>query len=206
MSLRNTPHRYGRVAQALHWTVALLFLLAFVSVYVRQYLTTDDTTPNWVALQAHLSLGLSVILFAALRLWWKLANEAPANPPGTWWEHLAAHAAHWTLYLLMFAMPLTGYLGTGVDTDFFGLFTIPKFEDTAIHTVVVQGWLGLTPEAFEEPVDWLHKQLGEVFVLLLVGLHVAAALYHHYVRRDDVLTRMLPERREAAPAPAVAAE
>jgi len=204
--IHNTEFRYGSVARALHWTVAFLFLAAFLSVYARQYLTVDDTPANWVALQAHLSVGISVIVFAALRLWWKLRSVAPADPPGTWYEHLAAHAAHWVLYAVMFLMPLTGYLGTGVNTDFFGLFTIPKFEDTALHDALVIGWLGTTPQAFEDDVDWLHKQLGEVLVFVLVGLHVAAALFHHYVRRDDALTRMLPERRTGAPAAATRAD
>lgn len=197
MSLHNTPTRYGTVAQALHWTVALFFLGAFLAVYFRQYLTQDDTTPNWVALQAHLSFGISVIVFAGLRLVWKLRSVQPADPPGSRLEHLAAHAAHWALYGLMAFMPLTGYLGTGVDTDLFGLITIPKFEDTWLHDAVIVGALGYTPEGFEEGVDWLHKGVGEVLTLVLVGLHVAAALFHHHVRKDDVLVRMLPDRRAA---------
>jgi cytochrome b561 len=97
----------------------------------------------------------------------------------------------------MLLMPLTGYLGTGTDTQFFGLFTIPMFADTAVYDALVTRGLGIDFDSFEAPVDWLHKTLGEIAVLALVGVHVAAALFHHFIRRDGALTRMFTMRQAA---------
>jgi cytochrome b561 len=95
----------------------------------------------------------------------------------------------------MILMPLTGYLGTGVATEYFFLFDIPKFEDTWLFQVVVAGWLGLSFEAFEEPMDFIHKDiLGAWLVWLLILGHATAALYHHYVRKDRTLLKMTTGR------------
>jgi cytochrome b561 len=192
----NSRDRYGFIAQTLHWVVALLFLGAFVAVYFRQWVTKAHALPNLFALQAHLTLGLSVLVFVGLRLGWRWRSPMmPEELPGLRWEHVLASAAHIALYGLMLAMPLTGYLGTGVGTEFFGIVTIPRFADTWLFNAVVEQRMGLTFEEFEKPIDWLHKTLGEVMVLVLVGLHVAAAFFHHYVRRDGALQRMLLQSR-----------
>ena len=105
-------------------------------------------------------------------------------------EHRLAHVAHWGLYGLLILMPLTGYLGTGAPTDY-GLFSITGFDQTALF-----GWISQTYhvsfEEFEVPIDAVHHFLGKWVAWVVVGLHVAAALFHHRVRRDNVLTRMLP--------------
>ena len=87
-------------------------------------------------------------------------------------------------------MPVTGYLGTGVDTAY---FNITQFRETAAYDYLVTQTLQLDWEAFEKPIDYLHKDIGgAVLVWMLIVLHAGAALYHHFVRRDDVLRRMLP--------------
>jgi cytochrome b561 len=88
-------------------------------------------------------------------------------------------------------MPLTGYIGTGTPTDF-GLFTVTGFNETATFHGVSQTF-GLSWDAFEAPVDVLHHFIGKWIAWGVVALHVGAALYHHWVRRDDVLVRMLPQ-------------
>ena len=70
----------------------------------------------------HLSFGISIAVVVLLRIVWRCLNRPPPLEPGTRLEHLAAHAAHFALYAIMIIMPLTGYLGTGVGTDFFFLF------------------------------------------------------------------------------------
>lgn len=196
--IENSRDRYGMIAQALHWMVALLFVGAFAAVYFRHWFTEVGTSPNLAALQLHLSIGLSVLVFAGLRL---CSRTIPDELPGSRLEHVGARAVHAALYGLMVAMPVTGYLGTGVDTEFFGIATVPRFADTPLFDVAVTRGMGLTFEEFERPIDWLHKTLGEVLVLALVGLHVAAALYHQYVRRDGIMRRMLPAVRRDARAP-----
>ncbi|MFZ5455257.1 MAG: cytochrome b [Pseudomonadota bacterium] len=191
MSLKNTADSYGRIAKWFHWTTAALFLAAYVSVYYRQWFTEKQTPENMTALQIHLSVGVSIAVIVALRVIWRLMNRAPADEPGTPLAHLAAHLGHLALYAVMIVAPITGYLGTGVNTDFFFLFEIPKFESTALFQSVVAEGMGLDFKTFEKPIDFIHKDvLGAWLIWLLVLGHAGAALYHHFVLRDRTLVKM----------------
>ncbi|WP_020163342.1 cytochrome b [Methyloversatilis discipulorum] len=191
MSLKNTADSYGRIAKWFHWTTAALFLAAYVSVYYRQWFTEKQTPENMTALQIHLSVGVSIAVIVALRVIWRLMNRAPADEPGTPLAHLAAHLGHLALYAVMVVAPITGYLGTGVNTDFFFLFEIPKFESTALFQSVVAEGMGLDFKTFEKPIDFIHKDvLGAWLIWLLVLGHAGAALYHHFVLRDRTLVKM----------------
>ena len=191
MPLKNTAHSYGAIAKWLHWITAALFLAAYIAVYYRQWFTEQRTPQNLVALHWHLSAGISIGVLVILRITWRLMNRAPDPVPGTGMEHRAAHAGHLTLYAVMILAPLTGYVGTGVGADYFHLFEIPKFEDTWLFETVVAGWLGMTFEEFEEPMDFIHKRiLGEWVVWLLILGHVLAAVYHQYVRKDGTMDRI----------------
>lgn len=192
MIYKNTFDRYGLIAILLHWIIALGFLCSYVSVYYRQWFTEEKTPENWIALQLHLSFGITIATFVVLRIVWKLLNRTPQDVPGgSRREHIAARVMHYILYAVMIMMPITGYMGTGVATEFFLLFDIPKFADTALYKTVVEGWMGLTWKAFEDPVDFIHKNSGAFLVWGLIFLHAGAALYHHFVRKDMVLKRML---------------
>ncbi len=191
MSLKNTADSYGRIAKWFHWTTAALFLAAYVSVYYRQWFTEKQTPENMTALQIHLSVGVSIAVIVALRVIWRLMNRSPADEPGTPLAHLAAHMGHLALYAVMIVAPITGYLGTGVNTDFFFLFEIPKFESTALFQSVVAEGMGLDFKTFEKPIDFIHKDvLGAWLIWLLVLGHAGAALYHHFVLRDRTLVKM----------------
>ncbi len=191
MTIKNTPDNYGSIAKWIHWITALLFLAAYASVYYRHWLPEDGTSGNWTALQLHLSIGVSVGVLVILRIIWRLMNITPHPEPGTRLEHLAAKLGHYALYFIMIAAPLTGYMGTGVDTDYFFLFNIPQFESTSLYTVLVTDGLGISFDAFEEVVDFIHKGLlGEFLVWILILGHAAAALYHHYAKGDRTLLKM----------------
>lgn len=195
MSLKNTARDYGSIAKWLHWMTAALFLAAYVSVYYRQWFTEKQTPENMTALQLHLSVGVSIAVIVALRVIWRLMNRVPADEPGSVLAHRAAHLGHLALYAVMIVAPLTGYLGTGVDTRYFFLFDIPKFESTALFQSVVVDGFGLDFKTFEKPIDFIHKDvLGARLIWLLVLGHVAAALYHHFVRRDRTLLKMTSGR------------
>ncbi len=193
--LKNSPTHYGKVARALHWLTALLFLLAYIAVYYRQWFTEARTPENWTALQLHLSFGMTIAVLVVLRLYWRLTNVQPAAEPGSALMHKAAHLGHLVLYGVLIVMPLTGYLGTGVATEFFFLFEIPKFADTWLFQTLVADGMGLSFEQFEAPMDFIHKQGGAYLVWLLILGHAAAALYHHYHLKDRTLLKMLPPRR-----------
>nr|KJZ08717.1 cytochrome B561 [Pseudoalteromonas rubra] len=191
MSMKNTARDYGTIAKWLHWGTALLFLAAYVSVYYRQWFTEAKTPQNWTALQLHLSFGVSIAVIVALRLIWRWLNTQPTAEPGTRIEHLAAHLGHYALYAVMIIAPLTGYIGTGVDTEFFFLFDITKFESTALFTALVEQGMGLSFAEFEKPIDFIHKEiLGAWLIWILILGHIAAALYHHLVKRDRTLLKM----------------
>ena len=191
MTLKNTSKSYGSIAKWLHWGTAVLFLASYIAVYYRHWFTEEKTPENWTALQLHLSIGLTISVIVALRLIWKITNQSPALEPGTRLEHLAAKLGHYALYVVMIVMPLTGYLGTGVNTEYFFMFDIPKFESTHLFNVFVTEGLGITFKELEKPLDFVHKKIGgEWFVWLLILGHVTAALYHHFVKKDQTLRKM----------------
>lgn len=193
MGLKNTKDTYGSVAKWFHWLTALCFLMLYVTTYYRSYFM-EDRRSDWghEVVQIHLMFGWTVMFLLLPRLIWKLTNVQPLDPPGKWWEHLGAKLGHWALYLLAVAFFLTGYFGTHDDTHYLHLFYIPQFQDTAIFHWAINTF-SFTWEDFESPMDWLHRDLlGKWAALVLIFVHVAAALYHHFYKRDTVLVRMLP--------------
>lgn len=186
MQLRNTRSGYGLIAILFHWMMALLIIGLFV---FGKYMTgLDPMAPDTFALyQLHKSLGFLVLALVLARLAWRLANPSPALPetmPG--FERLAAHLGHAGLYALMLAIPLSGWLMVsaspwGIPTVVFDMLPVP-------HLPVPEA-LGSTAEA-ENTLKGLHELLANG-LLFLVVLHVAAALKHHFLNRDDVLRRMV---------------
>lgn len=191
MTIKNTAKSYGVVAKWLHWLTALMFLLSYTSVYYRRWFTEDKTSENWTVLQLHLSIGISIGVLFILRVLWRTMNKTPQLEPGTRLEHLAAHVGHFILYAMVLTMVLTGYFGTGANTDYFSIFEIVKFEDTAVFSNVVLDWLGMTFDEFEKPMDFIHKDLmGSWLVWMLILGHVLAAMYHTYIKKDQTLYKM----------------
>lgn len=197
MSVKNTHKNYGLIAKTIHWLTALLFLGAYLSVYYRHWFTEAKTPENWNALQIHLSFGVTIGVLVLLRVIWRLMNIAPTQETGSALEHKAAKLGHYALYAVMIIMPVTGYLGTGVATEFFFMFEIEKFSNTWVFTQLIQEGLGISFETFEKPIDFIHKDiLGAWLVWMLIAGHVVAALYHHFVRKDRTLKKMTTDNSE----------
>jgi cytochrome b561 len=193
MSWRNSSARFGTLAKFFHWTSAAAFIAAYIVVYGVIWFM-DDTSPDALpVLNIHWVLGLLVGFLVVPRLLWRLLDVQPDDPPGSPLEHRIARFAHGVLYGLLILMPLTGYLGTGAATDF-GLFTVTGFNETWLFQWLSQtfGWHW---DAFEAPIDAVHHFMGKWVAWGVVAAHVAAACIHHWVRRDDVLTRMLPQAK-----------
>ncbi|MFT2092417.1 cytochrome b [Paraglaciecola sp. 2405UD69-4] len=191
MAYKNTAENYGVVAKWLHWATALLFLAAYASVYYREWFTESRTPENFSVLQIHFSIGISIAVVVFLRVYWRLTSITPSPEPGTKLEHLAAHAGHFALYAVMIIMPITGYIGTGSNTDFFFMFEIPSFKSTWLFEQVVANGLGMEFEAFEKPFDLIHKRiLGPWLAWMLIVGHAGAAFYHHFVKKDRTLLKM----------------
>ncbi|MBI5277582.1 MAG: YceI family protein [Burkholderiales bacterium] len=175
---RPAQSAYDGFAQALHWGMAVLVLGLFaVGLWMVDLPAIHKL--KWVPL--HKSFGTAVLLLAAVRLGWRLAHPAPALP-GTMprWEQRAAHAAHYALYALLFAVPISGWCmssALGVATVPFGLFELPNLLER--------------DRALGESLKGVHFALNKLLLALIV-LHAAAALKHLWVDRDGVFQRMLP--------------
>ncbi|MGJ7498009.1 cytochrome b [Variovorax sp. RT4R15] len=205
MRWRNTLDAYGGVSMLFHWVTAAAFITAYVVVYYVIWFVDPQTSikpPLFGIVPAadrvvpilniHWVLGITIGFLALPRLLWRILGTPPSHVPGSRLENRAADVAHWALYALLFLMPLSGYMTTYDATDF-GLFVLPACRDTTLA-----GWIrsafALTTTELEDVMWIVHSFLGKRVAWALVALHVAAALIHHFVRRDTVLRRMLPIR------------
>ncbi|NTG04950.1 cytochrome b [Agrobacterium rhizogenes] len=174
---------YGGTAILLHWTSAALI---FGLYGLGWWMVTLPLSPSKFELYAlHKSLGLLLLVFSACRLAWRITRGAPALADGPAWQQHAATLAHIGLYLMLFALPLSGWLYNsvvGFPLRFFDLFDAPPLYSAQ-------------PE-FRAGARNLHVWLGYV-LLALIMLHVAAALHHQFIKRDGTLSRVLPSRRKA---------
>lgn len=187
--LRNSIAGYGRIAIAFHWTMAALILgMLGLGLYMSDLPPADPET--FKLYQLHKSFGLTALALASLRLLWRLANATPALPAAMpRWERLGAHLGHFGLYALMFAIPLSGWAMVSASP-----WNIPTVLFDTLHVPHLP-----IPEALgaKAAVETFFKQMHELFAFALIGLlivHVAAALKHHLLSRDDTLRRMVTSR------------
>ncbi|HEY6833171.1 MAG TPA: cytochrome b [Pseudolabrys sp.] len=172
---------YTGTAKVLHWLVVGLLIVQFCLAWT---MPMGLNAPVETLISLHFSFGVLIFLVAIIRLGWRLIHGEPAPldgiPP---WQVQSARLVHWLLYALIFLLPIFGWLNAswrGMPVTFFGLFEVPELIPK--HA---PGW------------RWtgsVHVFGAEYALLGLVGLHVAAALYHYVIRRDGVLQRMLPGR------------
>lgn len=175
--------RYRPVSIALHWLMLLLIAAAYVLILSRTEFERGSDARNLVKM-LHFSVGVTIFALVWLRIVMRLhGGPAPAiTPAPNPMQHRLAKLAHLALYGLMIGMPIGGVLTLGFEGD-----AIPYFRLFEVHLPLAEN------EALAEQFEELHE-LGGTIGYWLIGLHAAAALYHHYVRRDDTLTRMLPGR------------
>lgn len=178
-AVANPGRGYTRPAIWLHWAIALII---FCSFPVGLYMVGLAVSPQKLKLYSyHKWAGVTVFILALLRIAWRLAHRPPELPAGIpAWQRQAASATHLLLYLLIFTIPITGWLmssAKGFQTVYFGVFPIPDF-------------LG-KDKALGDLLALVHQSLNYLMALL-VAMHIGAALKHHFVDRDNVLMRMLP--------------
>jgi len=175
-----TVRRYDPTAIALHWLLALMIIGMFC---FGTYMVGLPLSPARLKLfNYHKWAGITILTLSAFRLLWRLAHEPPPDVPMPAWQQRAAHATHWLMYLLFFAIPLVGWAyssAAGFPVVVFGVLPLPDF-------VPVNRELAASIKPFH---GWLAWTLATV-----VLLHVAAALKHHFVDRDALLARMRPGR------------
>lgn len=180
--------RYSTALVAVHWFMALLMVAVFASIELR-VLYAKGTEMRDFMKALHFTLGLSVLLMVVLRLAARWASPKPEHitPPDVtlaWAQRLAA-VGHLALYGFMLLMPLAGWLAlsaAGKPIPFFGL-ELPALMGP--------------DKAFASDIKWLHESVGEVGYWL-IGVHVTAALAHHYVLKDGLMSRMALNRLPVA--------
>ncbi|OGA53170.1 MAG: cytochrome b [Betaproteobacteria bacterium RIFCSPLOWO2_12_FULL_62_58] len=176
------PARYTKTAIALHW---LIFVLIACGFTLAVYMVDLPLSPQKLKYFSwHKWIGVTVFLAALIRVGWRLTHPAPSLPVAMpQWEQHAVVAAHAALYVLIVIIPITGWLyssATGVPTVYLGLMQLPD----------------LVPKdkPLAEQLKFAHISLNYT-LFVIACIHAAAALRHHFVDRDEVLSRMVPAIR-----------
>lgn len=175
----STSNHYPSTSKLLHWLVALCVL---TTAPVAIAMVSAHPGPGQDALyNLHKSLGILILVLMVLRLINRLMAGAPMPEPGIEpWQKTLSSIVHGSLYVLLLAMPVVGYLANstyGASTPFFGLFNLPPIiaKNEALATLLFAS----------------HRWAGWLLIVLVLS-HIGAALYHHFIRHDGVLLRMLP--------------
>lgn len=175
-----TP-RYSGIAMALHWLLALGIVGAFT---MGVYMSDLPFSPRRLQLYNwHKWAGVTILSLSAIRLLWRLTHRPPADPPMPAWQAQAAHWTHRLLYVLFFAVPLVGWAyssSAGFPIVVFGVLPLPDFVPV--------------DKALSEAIKPWHGYLAYAMAVLVL-MHVGAALKHHFIERDGLISRMLPGRR-----------
>ncbi|HTK35061.1 MAG TPA: cytochrome b/b6 domain-containing protein [Caulobacteraceae bacterium] len=175
---RNTRVQWGLAARLLHWLGALMIAVLLAHGW---WMTRFAARPRVSQYAAHADLGYVFLFLVLARLVWRMLNPTPALPAGSArWERVLAPLTHWLLYILMAAVSMVGWglagtFRTPLTGAVFGLVHVPQIVfDTGLH----------------ETLEDAHKSLAYLLAAV-AALHVAAALRHHFVKRNDVLRRMI---------------
>ncbi|MBW4051317.1 MAG: hypothetical protein HIU85_07625 [Proteobacteria bacterium] len=179
MPIRNTRERWGSLSQFFHWLIVALILVQAALGLTGLLLPLG--MEKLAVLARHKSIGLTILGLAALRLLWRWLNPTPPlqsnlKPHERW----LAHFTHVSLYILLFAMPLTGWImssARGFPVSWFNLFQLPDLvpKSRGLYDAMVS----------------THAALA-IALAVTVALHIAGAIRHHFVLKDDTLRRMLP--------------
>jgi cytochrome b561 len=180
LNWKNSTAKYGWLTISIHWLMLLLIVATYATMDLKSIFPKGSPSRESIAMW-HYMLGLLIFCFVWLRVWARFSGQSPSiEPPLPTWQTLLAKAVHLALYGLMISLPLLGWLtlsAKGKPVPFFGA-ELPALIDKS-----------------QEVAKWL-KELHETIATVgyfLVGIHAAAALYHHYIQRDNTLRLMLPK-------------
>ena len=175
----SSPVKYTGIAIGLHWLIALMIITNFglgLTMVEMQLSPQKLKFFSW-----HKWTGVTIFLFVCLRLLWRLGHAAPPLPGSMpAWQAKAAHLSHVLLYVMMFAIPFSGWLyssAAGKSVVYLGLIPLPDLVQAN--------------KALSETLKLVHIYLNYTLAAFVL-IHIAAAWKHHLVDRDDVMTRMLP--------------
>lgn len=178
--LRNTTQYFGGITKGLHGLLVVLLTMQFILIW-RYNSLPKAAAETLQYMLMHKSVGITILMLGILFIIWKIINTNPSTPGSQpHWQQVTAKIVHGSLLILMVIMPITGYAlscAAGKPIGFFGLFTLPHLIPENKNLVGI--------------LETTHEKLG-ILILILVGMHVLAALYHHFILKDIVLKRMLP--------------
>lgn len=179
MRIDRTASPYSPVARGLHWLVVALITIQFITAYTMPHIGRK-TAPSTI-IDLHFSFGVLILLVMAVRFVHRLLHPVPLEKdPARPWEHMLAHLTHLLIYFILLVSPFLGWAAANahnLPVTLFGIFTLPSIAEGGAE------W-GHTAGDIHGTAMWV--------LLWLIGLHVAAALYHHVLRKDGTLRRMLP--------------
>lgn len=182
MTWKNTDERYGTLSIVLHWLMLVLMVAVYATINLRE-LYPKGSDPREALKALHFMLGLSVLFFVTIRIYARAIAPSPKiTPQPSAAIMLAAKLGHLALYGLMIATPILGWVllsAAGKPVPFFGL-ELPA--------------LTAENKDLAKSIKEIHETIGELGYYL-IGIHAAAALYHHYIVKDNTLTRMLFEKK-----------
>lgn len=179
--------RYTKVAIFLHWLIAILLIGQIAGGLFMVGIDDDQPALKFQIYQLHKSFGVTILVLTLIRLGWRLGHKPPPLPAAMpAWEKFVSKATHWAFYALLIIVPLLGWSNVSastfqVPTLLFGQIPLPHFP--------LQGFdeqKGVA-EFFEE-----SHELAAKATLVLLFLHVGAALKHQFINRDEVLSHMIP--------------
>lgn len=178
MSIRNTTTTYGSISMLFHWLVFLLVLIMIPLGYFMEDI--QDVALRGEIINVHKLIGVSILVLMLLRLLWVLNNVKPLLPFQTpAWQRFSERCVHFLLYAALIAMPLSGLIGAvsgGKPPHLFGInIELPIETNKSLAKFVFSN---------------IHNPLA-IILIALISIHILAALYHHFIKRDDILRRML---------------
>lgn len=191
--MKTNDSRYHRVFCCLHWAVVLLVSFLYATGYYRLMFTAQSEPLNWYLLVWHMNAGALVVVLTPLLFVSKLISPISTEKSSKLLINLTANIVRLGLYAMLLAIPSAAYIGLGFDFPFVGLINVPGLmRFTWVHQWVSEHFQ-MSLITFMEPFAQFHRDTGADIVLpVLLGLHIGAALYHHFVLQDTVLANLLP--------------
>jgi len=187
--------RYNTVAMSLHWLIAALLI---TNIGLAWYFNTLHGLAKSAPVQLHKSIGITVLILSLARLAWRLVSPPPALPASvTGWERWSALTVYVLFYVVMIGMPLTGWAMVSAS-NLIHVFPIMLYG--VVHWPAIGPLTTLAPakmKAAHETFEAAHGLLAKLAYGLIV-LHVGAALRHQFLKRDEVVWRMVPFMRRPA--------
>ncbi len=182
--------RYTFVAITLHWVIALLIIGQLAGGLFMVNLSDEQASLKFELFQWHKSFGITILLLSFVRLLWRLGHRPPALPSAmATWERIAARGAHFLFYVLMIAMPLGGWAVVS-SSPYAG--SVPTFLFGVVHWPHLPFFDAVADKAaLSEQLAGYHE-LGAYAMIGLLVLHIGAALQHHFLKKDGVLSSMAP--------------